>query len=82
MYSCCIKFKEESGWRPMCRQAATANEIMTIIGDAFEKWPVKHVSLFNDGIYCRTFFMPPFDVRKAMQSVRQRSAAQVRFGYY
>lgn len=82
MYSICIKFKQESGWRPQCRQAATVDEIMDLIGQAFEKWPVKHVSLFDNGVYCRTFFMPPFDVRKAMQSARQRSAAQIRYGYF
>lgn len=72
MYSLCIKFKDDLGWRPMCRQAHDCNEAMHLTQEAFDKWPVKHVSLFFDGSYLRTFFWPPYSTAAARNYAKQK----------
>lgn len=67
MYSICIKFKPEVGWRPMCRKFPNLEAAEEAIDEAFKKWDVHHVSVFDDGVFLRCFWYAPWKVRAARQ---------------
>lgn len=69
MYSICIKFKPESGWRAHCREFESQMKAVAYIDEAFQKWPVKHACLFREGNYCRTWTIRPHD------EIQRRQAA-------
>lgn len=82
MYSICIKFKPESNWRPNFRQFESLQGAYNAICEAFDKWPVHHASLFNNGVFERCYWRNPEETAAARNAARQRSAAQIRFGYF
>lgn len=59
MFSICIKFKEFSNWRPQCRQFEDRKEMVDYINDAFDRWPVKHCSVFLDGRFLHCYWISP-----------------------
>lgn len=72
MWSTCIKFEERTGWKPYCRKAATLDEILKIVDDAFDKWDVHHASIFADGKFIRCYFMAPYKIKVARMLARAR----------
>lgn len=76
MYSICIKFKDQLGWRPMCRQFEDENSCHSFVNEAFDKWPVKHVSVFLDGKFITCFFMSPRlcgAIRASVEALRRKN---------
>lgn len=59
MYSICIKFKEQLNWRPMCRQFESENACHDFVNEAFDRWPVKHISVFKNGTFLTCFRVSP-----------------------
>lgn len=43
----------------MCRQFDTMDDCCNYINDAFDKWPVRHVSVFKDGLFLTCYWMSP-----------------------
>lgn len=70
MWSTCIKFKERSGWRPMCRQAETLEGILAIVNDAFDNWDVKHASIFSNGNFITCYWTAPHKLKAARMTAR------------
>ena len=59
MYSICIKFKDKYNWRPMCRQFESENACHDFVNEAFDRWPVKHISVFLNGDFITCFKVSP-----------------------
>lgn len=70
MYTCCVKFDSTLGWRPMCRQAETLEDLMAKIDDAYDLGHVHHVSIFADGNFLRCYWTRPTAYAAAVRAAR------------
>lgn len=83
MYSICIKFKDELNWRPLCRQFEDADQTIDFINDAFDKWHVKHCSVFIDGVFKTCYRWSPRTIAKMNAAVQKmRSYNRSLYGNY
>lgn len=78
MYSICIKFKEQLNWRPMCRQFESENACHDFVNEAFDRWPVKHVSVFVNGAFCNCFKMSPKRCAEIRASLEKLNSSRTR----
>ena len=64
----------------MCRQFSNAEDTMAFIEKAFDDWKVKHVSVFEDGVFHTCYKINPRIVR-GLVALAQKMRQQ-KYGLY
>lgn len=59
MYSICIKFKPESGWRSHIREFSDFAEVEDYLNEKWAQWPISVAYVFCDGKFVSKFMTSP-----------------------